>query len=127
LIGIPQNFELSPELFDPQYRQWELMPWVQDDWRITPKLTLNLGLRYEWRPWPVSKDNTISNIVLPPGGGQASLVLSGPCVPAGIRDCASSLPSSISPARSTLSSNDKNNFAPRVGFAYRVGNSGSTV
>src|SRR6185369_11993310 len=51
LIGIPQNFELSPELFDPQYRQWELMPWVQDDWRITPKLTLNLGLRYEWRPW----------------------------------------------------------------------------
>jgi hypothetical protein len=36
LIGIPQEVQLSPELFDPQFRQWELMPWVQDDWRVTP-------------------------------------------------------------------------------------------
>jgi hypothetical protein len=127
LLGIPSNFQLSPQLFNPLFRQWEIMPWVQDDWRVTPKLTLNLGLRYEFRPWPVSKDNTISNIVLPPGGGQASLVLSGSCVPAGIRSCASSLPTSISPNRSTLASTDKNNFAPRIGFAYRVGNSDRTV
>ena len=113
LIGIPQNFELSPELFDPQYRQWELMPWVQDDWRITPKLTLNLGLRYEWRPWPVSKNNSISNIVLPPGGGQASLVLAGPCTPdLPVRPCQSSLPSTIAANRSTLAGTDNNNFAP---------------
>jgi hypothetical protein len=127
LLGIPANFQLSPQLFDPQFRQWEIMPWVQDDWRVTPKLTVNLGLRFEWRPWPVSKDNTISNIVLPPGGGQASLLLAGPCVPAGIRDCATTLNTSISPTRSTLASTDKNNFAPRVGFAYRLGNSGRTV
>ncbi|MGH9545208.1 MAG: carboxypeptidase regulatory-like domain-containing protein [Terriglobales bacterium] len=127
LLGIPSNFQLSPQLFDPQFRQWEIMPWVQDDWRVTPKLTINLGLRYEWRPWPVSKDNTISNITLPPGGGQASLVLSGPCVPGGIRDCATTLPTSIAPTRSTIASTDKNNFAPRIGFAYRVGDSGRTV
>ena len=128
LIGIPQNFELSPELFDPQYRQWELMPWVQDDWRITPKLTLNLGLRYEWRPWPVSKNNSIANIVLPPGGGQASLVLAGPCTPdLPVRRCQSSLPSAIAQNRSTLAGTDNNNFAPRIGFAYRLGNSDRTV
>ncbi len=127
LLGIPANFQLSPQLFDPQFRQWEIMPWVQDDWRVTPKLTINLGLRYEWRPWPVSKDNTISNIILPPGGGQASLVLSGPCVPGGIRDCATSLPTSIAPTRSTIANTDKNNFAPRIGFAYRLGDSGRTV
>ncbi len=128
LIGIPQNFELSPELFDPQYRQWELMPWVQDDWRITSKLTLNLGLRYEWRPWPVSKTNSISNIVLPPGGGQASLVLAGPCTPdLPVRPCQSSLPSTIAANRSTLAGTDNNNFAPRIGFAYRLGNSDRTV
>jgi len=128
LIGIPQNFELSPELFDPQYRQWELMPWVQDDWRITPKLTLNLGLRYEWRPWPVSKNNSIANIVLPPGGGQASLVLAGPCTPdLPVRPCQSSLPSAIARNRSTLAGTDNNNFAPRIGFAYRLGNSDRTV
>jgi len=128
LIGIPQNFELSPELFDPQYRQWEITPWVQDDWRITPKLTLNLGLRYEWRPWPVSKTNSISNIVLPPGGGQASLVLAGPCTPdLPVRPCQSSLPSTIAANRSTLAGTDNNNFAPRIGFAYRLGNSDRTV
>ncbi len=73
LLGIPANVQLSPQLFDPQYRQWEIMPWVQDDWRVTPKLTVNLGLRYEFRPWPVSKDNSISNILLPPGGGKRLL------------------------------------------------------
>ncbi len=127
LLGIPANFQLSPQLFNPLFRQWEIMPWVQDDWRVTPKLTVNLGLRYEYRPWPVSKENTISNIVLPPGGGDASLVLSGPCVPSAIRDCATSLSTSISPTRSTLAHNDKNNFAPRIGFAYRLGDSGKTV
>jgi hypothetical protein len=127
LLGIPASVQLSPQLFDPQFREWEIMPWVQDDWRVTPKLTVNLGLRYEWRPWPVSNDNTISNIVLPPGGGQASLLLSGPCTPAGVRDCASSLPSSIASSRSTINNTDKNNFAPRIGFAYQIGKSGKTV
>ena len=128
LLGIPSNYELSPELFDPQYRQWELMPWVQDDWRITPKLTLNLGLRYERRPWPISKNNSISNIVLPPGGGDASIVLAGPCVPnLPVRACQTSLPTSISPTRSTLASTPELDFAPRIGFAYRLGNSDRTV
>jgi hypothetical protein len=128
LIGIPSQFLLSPEQFNPQFRQWEVMPWVQDDWRITPKLTVNLGLRYEYRPWPVSKDNSISNIVLPPGGGQASLILAGPCVPnLPVRPCQTSLPTSIAKNRSTFDGNDNNNFAPRIGFAYRLGNSGRSV
>ena len=128
LLGIPSSFLLSPELFDPQFRQTEIMPWIQDDWRVTPKLTVNLGLRYERRPWPVSKNNTISNILLPPGGGQASVVLSGPCVPdPPVRRCETTLPTSIASSRSTLGSNDNNNFAPRVGFAYRVGESEKMV
>ncbi len=128
LIGVPGNFLLSPELFDPQFRQTEIMPWIQDDWRVTPKLTVNLGLRYERRPWPVSDNNTISNIVLPPGGGQASVVLSGPCVPdPPVRRCETALPTSISSTRSTLGQDDNNNFAPRIGFAYRVGDSEKMV
>jgi carboxypeptidase family protein/TonB-dependent receptor-like protein len=30
------------------WRQWDFEPYVQDDWRVTPHLTLNLGLRYSW-------------------------------------------------------------------------------
>ncbi|HSS98005.1 MAG TPA: hypothetical protein VLK33_13285, partial [Terriglobales bacterium] len=128
MIGIPSNFQLSPELFDPQFRQWELMPWVQDDWRVTTNLTLNLGLRYEWRPWPISNNNSIANIVLPPGGSLASLVLSGPCTPEPpVRLCQTALPTSIAKNRSTFDGNDNNNFAPRIGFAYRLGSSGRGV
>ena len=121
LLGIPSTFLLSPELFDPKFRGTDFLPWVQDDWRITPKLTLNLGLRYEYRPWPVSSNNTLANVVLPSGGGEASVILSGPCVPdPPVRACETSLPTSTAARRSTLGPDDKNNFAPRLGFAYQV-------
>jgi hypothetical protein len=128
LLGIPQTFLLSPELFDPQFRQTEIMPWVQDDWRVTPKLTINLGLRYERRPWPISNNNTLANVILPPGGGLASEVLSGPCVPnPPERRCDTTLATADAANRSTLGNNDNNNFAPRIGFAYKIGNSDKTV
>ncbi len=122
MLGIPSEFQMSPQLFNPLFRNWYVQPWVQDDWRITPKLTLNLGLRYEWRPWPVSKDNTITNIILPPGGGSASLVTAGPCTPIPDLDrtCATSLPTTISPTRSTIKNTDKTAFAPRIGLAYQL-------
>ena len=122
LLGIPNTFLLSPELFDPKFRGTDFLPWIQDDWRITPKLTLNLGLRYEFRPWPVSANNTLANVVLPPGGGEASVVLSGPCVPAparaGVRDVSADL--DVCTGAAPLGPNDKNNFAPRLGFAYKA-------
>ena len=123
MIGIPAEFQMSPQLFNPLFRGVQIMPWIQDDWRITPKLTLNLGIRYEWRPWPISKDNTIANIVLPPGGGSASLILSGPCTPdpAIVRTCDTSLSTSVAHTRSTINSTDKTAIAPRVGFAYQLG------
>ncbi len=41
--------------------------------------------------------------------------------------CATTLPTSILANRSTIANTDKNNFAPRIGFAYRLGDSGRTV
>ena len=75
-------------------------PWVQDDWRVTPELTLNLGLRWEWAGRPVSKDNTISTVIFE--GSSARLITAKD--PAGY------------PA--ALAYDDFNNFAPRFGFAY---------
>jgi hypothetical protein len=32
-----------------------MMPWVQDTWKVSPRLTLTLGLRYEWLGVPIAK------------------------------------------------------------------------
>ena len=39
-----------------------LQPFVADDWRLSPKLTLNLGLRYEFFGWPWEKNGRIGNV-----------------------------------------------------------------
>jgi len=85
-------------------------PWtdlfVQDDWRVTPRLTLNLGLRWEFQPPAVQKNNTISNFNLDSDPGHPFLE------PAG------SLGNSI--ADRALQNVDYKQWAPRLGLAYSL-------
>ncbi len=39
---------------------WYIAPWLQDDWRITPHLTINLGVRYDVLTAPVDKNNALN-------------------------------------------------------------------
>ena len=53
-MGLPSNFNQGART--PQdFRETKWQPWIQDDWRVTKRLTLNLGLR--WEPWlpPIDK------------------------------------------------------------------------
>ncbi len=70
---------------------------VQDGWKVRPNLTLMLGLRYEYFNVLKERDNKIANFVFGPGGGLVG--------------------SRVVPT-SELYNPDRNNFAPRLGFAY---------
>lgn len=70
---------------------------VQDDWKVRPNLTLNLGLRYEYFDVLSERDNRVANFVFGPGGGLA-----------GAR---------VEPT-DQLYNPDRNNFGPRMGFAW---------
>src|SRR5208282_2999367 len=76
--------------------------YIQDDWRLTRSLTLNLGVRYELWPPYIEAHNLMANFLLG-GPDLGQYVFAGD----------SRFPRS-------LMTTDDNNFAPRVGFAYRV-------
>jgi len=82
--------------------------YIQDDWKVTSKLTLNLGLRYEYNaPWVETRD-LISNFRL----GTCRGCDDGYIEVAGTNGSDRRSRALIDP--------DRNNFAPRVGLAYRV-------
>jgi hypothetical protein len=107
LSGFVNNYFVGPALGFSHTRNWETGYYAQDDWRVTRRLTLNLGLRYDLYTWPEETGNLQANFDLATG----HLVLPGPGVPGG----ASLIPT------------DTNNFAPRVGFAYDLTGRGKTV
>jgi outer membrane receptor protein involved in Fe transport len=98
-----------------QTRSWETGYFAQDDWRVTNRLTLNLGLRYDYYSWPYEIHNQMSNWVPnnPTDPHNGMLITPGSAGAAG-------LPRS-------LINNDKNDWAPRVGFAYDIFGNGKTV
>ncbi len=85
---------------------WETGYFAQDDWKVTHRLTLNIGLRYDLFTSPYEANNRWSNFNLQTG----QLVEAG-----------------VNGASRSLVITDTNNFAPRVGFAYDVFGSGKTV
>ena len=60
-----KNYPFNPNRY---WRQYYLSPFIQDDWKITKRLTLNLGLRYEWASNPTTVNEpvfTINNLTSP--------------------------------------------------------------
>ena len=79
---------------------------AQDDWKLTPRLTLNHGVRYEYLGLFKEEGDRLFNFV---PGSATGLVQVG------------------TPGLSDLYQTDRNNFGPRFGFAYDVTGKGRTV
>ncbi|MGB6191073.1 MAG: TonB-dependent receptor, partial [Terracidiphilus sp.] len=88
-----------------------ISPYVQDNWKVTPKLTLDLGLRYDYFPSVTEVHNASGyfdpNLANPVTGINGALQFTGHG--AGTCNC------------STPVDNYFKNFGPRLGLAYQVG------
>lgn len=80
---------------------WDYNFFFQDDFRIMPRLTLNFGIRYEYIKLPAATLPSSSNVVIP------------------------NLTESVAEVTSRMP-NDRDNFGPRIGFAYDLTGDGKT-
>jgi hypothetical protein len=101
LLGIPGVGQLNQNLTWAGYRMWEPGFFVQDDWRVTRSLSLNIGVRYhiytpftEVHNWISNFDPATNKIIIAGVNGVSNT--------AGIKT-------------------DHSNLAPRLGFAQTVG------
>ncbi|GAC1359525.1 MAG: hypothetical protein NVSMB3_07070 [Acidobacteriaceae bacterium] len=103
LLGMAQSTQLTNVHFVDQ-RLWMVSGFVQDDWKATPKLTLNLGLRYDFATPALEAKNQQANFDPSANGGSGGLVFAKS---GSLKD------------RALVQINYKN-FGPRVGMAYSV-------
>jgi hypothetical protein len=114
LIGAPTTTTFLSGLRQLDFRSRNYAGFLQDDYRAISRLTLNLGIRYDYLGSPVEIRNEISNFdpsllsagALATGGAglQSAFVIAGQ---SGI-------------ARTTMLSSNHGSISPRVGFAYDV-------
>ena len=88
--------------------------YLQDDWRLSNRLTVNLGLRWDYELPTTERDNQVNA-----GFDYDGVAL----VCAGLsrrRGCRSDLRGGLTFADGAIYSSDLNNFGPRAGFTYQV-------
>lgn len=134
LTGSSDFSVISSGLTNVDFRTTDYNVFVQDDWKLSPKLTLNLGLRYELDLPGYETQGRMSSFdpalyqprmevadgapVGPPIGG---FVLPGNVAPQ------YDVPGLPKVGKRLLKSNDPNNFAPRIGLSWSPFDSGHLV
>lgn len=125
-VGGATNVQISP-LGQEDYRRPYYAGYFQDDWKATRRLTLNLGLRYEYYELPHDKHDRLANFVPGAPGNGAEFQIQAGSQSVGLsqnflnalKTNGIQLVYSNNPALGTA---QKTDFAPRVGFAFQPAN-----
>jgi hypothetical protein len=130
LLGIARSASRTTSGFVRDHRtSTDMAFFLQDDFKVSPRLTVNFGLRYELNPPYVEKEGRSANfdpwtgrLIVPNEGARAQLnsAFAASSVVPIITAAEAGLPES-------LVFTDKLNFAPRVGFAYKLTSDNKTV
>jgi hypothetical protein len=108
LLGLPQQTSLQSGTNSYDFRANSFDLFAQDDWRILPKLSLNLGFRYEYNGPYTEASNHIANLDVAPGFTAAA-----PVLPGAVGTFNGTFPAS-------LIHPDRNDYAPRIGIAWHL-------
>ena len=106
LLGYVQNVNTSAQQQIDTIQQSIYHGYVQDDWKVTRRLTFNMGVRYEITTPFTEKDDKQSNLVLEQGPCYLQLIQVADRGKCGVGRA--------------LVHTDYNNFAPRVGLAFQI-------
>jgi Carboxypeptidase regulatory-like domain len=132
LLGLPQFTGYSINTPDANPYAVHFAGYLQDDWKPTESLTVNVGVRYDLRNPMKDRSNQMGNFDREFPGGRVIVANEGVLakIPALVRN---SVPNTtfVTAAQAglpeTLRFADKNNINPRVSIAYRPFSDGKTV
>ncbi len=120
LVGYPSTSSVAAPALDAPFQRWAYDFFVTDEFKITPKLTANIGLRYEFHPaW--NSTNGLASTFDPATGkiviqdGSQNLI--SPYFPTSYVGIETASQGGY--REGSLIKTDTNNWAPRIGLAWR--------
>lgn len=126
------NTDNSSSYLQTNMGRWYRSAYSQDDWRLSRKLTVNFGLRWDFAQPSVERDDKAANFVTTgtagaPGTGQAEYMLPSSqkgvtLNPAFLVQAAADNVSIVYSGNRSLVNSQKTDFAPRIGASYQATN-----
>ena len=123
LLGTPRQFRRSTgeTITNGRINAWQFF--FQDDWRVTPKLTVNMGFRYEYNNPPYDTTDQLGNLWVTPNpvtGNLGRLMWATVNPEVDPETGERNQPARTLGAGRALMFPDRNNFGPRAGIAYQL-------
>ena len=115
LLGIGTSL-IGSGVFDRYYKVTDTNAFIQDDWKINSRLTVNLGVRYDLYGLPVEDQGRLVNFI--PSQVRIGTAAAPAAPPNGFVQAEGGSLAGVPAVTKTLVPVDKNNLSPRIGFAF---------